>query len=310
MSFGFSVGDFLAVGNLAWKVYCAFKDCPAVFQGIAYEASATHIVIKRLEDEARDQQSMLNRCGPAKNQELRNLMRGLWKVLEELDGIVVKYQQGRRISNSYRMATKDLSGLRAKLNFHLTAINSFTDSLSRDTLARIETVLRQQVQEVREGRRADPRRNASAWKELEFELANKGIPARDVARYKAAIATFTLGCLSGKVASSRSLRDIVFSVKSRDEKASRDEETSSGGEMSSDEETSSGGEISSDEDSFSDGEASRNEESFSDEESSSDGETSRDEESSSDKEASIKEDLFSRVWHKAAEYAKKVILFE
>jgi len=291
MSFGCSVTDFLTVGNLAWRVYCAFRDCPAVFQGIANEASATHMVIKRLEDEARDQQSMLNRCGPAKNQELKNLIGGLWKVLEELDGIVVKHQRGKRISNSYRMATKDLGGLRAKLNFHLTAINSFTDSLSRDTLARIETVLRKQVQEVREGRRADPRRNASAWKELESELANRGIPARDVAKYKAAIATFTLGCLSGKVASSRSLRDIVFPIKSRDERTSRDEETSSGGETSSDEE------------SFSDGEASRNEESFSD------GETSSDEESFSDEEASIKEDLFSRVWHKAAEYANMVIHF-
>lgn len=38
MSFGFSVGDFLAVGNLAWSIYRSCKGLTEEFQEVSREA--------------------------------------------------------------------------------------------------------------------------------------------------------------------------------------------------------------------------------------------------------------------------------
>ncbi|KAL9613266.1 MAG: hypothetical protein Q9167_002175 [Letrouitia subvulpina] len=273
MSFGCSVSDIAIVGKLAWKVYRACKDCPAVFQVIANEAFATHVVIKRLEEEAEDKQSMLSRCDAAKKKELMDIIGGLRMELEGLDKILVKYQQGKRIPNAFRMATMDLK--------------------------------------IREGRRADPRYNISAWKGLELELAKNGISAKDVARYRPVITTFLLGSLSGKIASHHSLRRIALAVESRNPKAIRSRRPSREEGTSSEEETSSE-ETSSEEEPFSDKEASRNVKLFSHKEMSGDERSSSDEETSSNDDSfnpiAKNKKLSNLILHKGVKYATKALL--
>ena len=332
MSFGCSATDIAAVGKLAWKVYYACKNCGAVFRVIENEASATHAVTARLEDEANDQQSMLNRCDQGKKEELMRLIGGLQGELKALDDIIVKYQRGRRIPNTINMARVDVSGFRAKLTFYFTAINAFTDGLARDALTRIEKMLRQGVQDIREGRRADPRQNASAWKGLEVGLAKKGISARDIARYRPAIMGFLLAGLNNKTAKNLSLHDVASAVRFqnkraiRDVRASRHEETSSGEETSSDDETTTDGESLSDEEMsskeesfrnqkklrneelFHNEESFRNEKSFSDEESYSDKEPYSDE-VSTDEDAPVAKRLSNVLFRKATTLSKKALLF-
>ncbi|KAL9039505.1 MAG: hypothetical protein Q9214_004850, partial [Letrouitia sp. 1 TL-2023] len=299
-----------------------------VFQVIAHKALATHAVIRRLEEEAKDKHSMINRCDAAKREELMEIIGELRTELEGLDRILVRYQQGNRIQKAFRMAKIDPSQFCADLGFYLTAINTFTESLSRDTLVRIETVLLKAVQEIQEGRLPDPRYNASARKGLELELAKNGISARDRARYGPAITTFLLGCLSGKIASYHSLRHIALAVKSRDQKAIRDkrpssEEGVSSGEGTSSEEGMSSGEepvndkeTSSDEKPFSDEETSSDEKSFSDEETSGSDNSFNDKELFSDREGPADEDapkaknkkLSKLIVHTAVKYAKKTLL--
>ena len=128
------------------------------------------------------------------------MIRGLEEILKDLDTIVKKYQglarREKRIWNQLRLATEHLDSIRGKLTFHINAINAFTASLSRDTLAQIERVLLEFVGEVREGRRPlsiaslDEDENTSVWKELEAELAEDGIYKSDVAKHKIAIRVF------------------------------------------------------------------------------------------------------------------------
>ena len=50
MSFGFSVGDFLVVGTLAWEVYKnvykAARNAPESFQKVHHDVLSLHAVLK------------------------------------------------------------------------------------------------------------------------------------------------------------------------------------------------------------------------------------------------------------------------
>lgn len=230
MSFGIAVGDLIAVGNLAWKVYRSCRGMKAEFEEVANEARAAHTVLKELQEEATDEKSALNRYGSARKQEFMSLVTGLRKALEEFDKIILKYQsltrRERRIWDQLKLAAEDLSGIREKLIYHLTAINVFTDSLRRGTLSRIEAVLLELVEEVREGRRPptlvsiDHLQDTSGWKELELELAEDGITGADVAEHKAAIRVFLLGRLKDSNTDNLSFYDVASAIESGDNRAS------------------------------------------------------------------------------------------
>lgn len=50
MSFGFAVGDFLAVGQLCWKVYRKCKDAAGNYAELSGEVSALYAIIKENEE--------------------------------------------------------------------------------------------------------------------------------------------------------------------------------------------------------------------------------------------------------------------
>ena len=148
-------------------------------------------------------------------------MKSLEEVLNELDGIVRKYQglarRKRRTWNQLRLATEDLDGIRSKLTFHVTAINAFTSSLSRGSLAQIETILLHElVGEVRQGRRHsslaslhETDNDNSVWRELESELARDGISGAEVAKHKLSIKVFVQGLLSNSNVDTASLAEVA-----------------------------------------------------------------------------------------------------
>ncbi|KAH9216082.1 hypothetical protein DL95DRAFT_267896, partial [Leptodontidium sp. 2 PMI_412] len=59
MSFGFSVGDFIAVGRLVLNLYNACKDAPGEFREINGELSSLHIILCDLAEQALDPTSLL-----------------------------------------------------------------------------------------------------------------------------------------------------------------------------------------------------------------------------------------------------------
>lgn len=186
-----------------------------------------HTVVKDLQDEAGDANSVLNRRGAPRRQELLLLVENLRSALIEIDAIVQRYQglarRERRIWDQLKFASEDLGQVRGKLTFHLTAINVFTESLSRSTLSQIEKTLLELIGEVREGRRppsivpSDERDERSVWSELEFELAEDGISKADVAQHKAAIKIFLQGRIQDIAAETMSLDEVASRVESSNE---------------------------------------------------------------------------------------------
>ncbi|KAG8533998.1 uncharacterized protein KY384_000840 [Bacidia gigantensis] len=222
MSFGVAIGDFVAIGTLAWNIYRSCKGMRAEFEEVGREALAAHTVMKELEYEVNDHQSALNRCHLTKRQELIQLVEGLRTTLQNFDNIIIKYKgftrRERRVWDQLRFAAINLSAPREQLTLHLTAINAFMDGVSRGTLARLETVLLELVREVREGRRAptvvsiDQPQDTSGWKELELELAEDGITASDVADHKVAIRAFLLGRLKDSTTDDLSFYEVASAI--------------------------------------------------------------------------------------------------
>jgi hypothetical protein len=61
MSFGHSVGDFIAIGQLTWLVYKACNGACSEFQELLRELSPyPHTILHELEDDAKIPTSLLN----------------------------------------------------------------------------------------------------------------------------------------------------------------------------------------------------------------------------------------------------------
>ena len=86
MSFGFSVGDFVTIGALAWQVYRATKGAPEAFQQIHVKVFSLHAVLKEAEE------TICKSPPNSQSQEgLTTVMEGCRRVLLELQELVAKY---------------------------------------------------------------------------------------------------------------------------------------------------------------------------------------------------------------------------
>jgi hypothetical protein len=87
MSFGYSVGDFVAVGQLAWLVYKSYRYVPESFRNISLEVLPLHAVLEDAEEILSEQPF------PASEQEsLVAVTAGCQDVLQDLQALVEKYE--------------------------------------------------------------------------------------------------------------------------------------------------------------------------------------------------------------------------
>ncbi|KAE9373093.1 hypothetical protein N431DRAFT_438466 [Stipitochalara longipes BDJ] len=196
MSFGFSVGDFIAVGQVVLRLYNACQDAPRELQEISGELSSIHIVLSGLAEQTRDPTSLLLRRGGDRSLEWNQIRRNLESTLAELQDLVSRYQtMGRSAWRRMRLGSENFSELRSKLGFHLSAINTFVGSLALSTLGRmepvlgrIESLLRESVREERAGHKtptvltAHETNDMTSWKQVEMDLLLEGIPREDFER--------------------------------------------------------------------------------------------------------------------------------
>ena len=131
MSFGYGIGDFLAVSKLAWDVYTAYKDAPGDFRNISDEIKSLHIIINR--DKKKLQDKILN---SDEQTELQEILQGCTNVLRDLDKLHIKYmslESGRgsssqaigRIKWSLKWSQEDITELRARLTSNTMLLNTF-----------------------------------------------------------------------------------------------------------------------------------------------------------------------------------------
>ena len=125
MSFGYSVGDFIAISQLAIKVYTAYKDAPDIYGNIADEVAGLQVLIDRVERHFQSTTISSN-----DRRDGQKVLKGCQSVLEDLNSRVEKYKSlastnKRLVFKRVKLGTEDIATLRARLISNTTLLSSF-----------------------------------------------------------------------------------------------------------------------------------------------------------------------------------------
>lgn len=111
MSFGFSVGDFLVVGQLCWNVYRNCKDSSGHFKDLSAEVGSLHNVFKETEELLSQQQ-----LSPEQQSRLQVVTNGSKDLLHDLDALLKKYEslgtKSQRTWDRVGFGMQDVTNLR------------------------------------------------------------------------------------------------------------------------------------------------------------------------------------------------------
>ena len=128
MSFGFSVGDFVAVPTLAWQVYKSCKDSSDDFKAVANDVVSLHIVLKEVEEQLKDQD-----LDEARQARLAQLSKNSHRVLTDLETLLNRYDnlstQSQWTWDRMRWGFEDVNQIRLKLANATALLTAFNTSL-------------------------------------------------------------------------------------------------------------------------------------------------------------------------------------
>ena len=125
MSFGFGVGDILAISELAVKVYTAYNDAPDEYKHIAEEVKSLQIMINKA-----TQHFESTTLSDNDRQEGQEVLKGCQSVLGDLNALIEKFSSlaapnKRQVFRRVQLGTEDVTALRVRLAANATLLSSF-----------------------------------------------------------------------------------------------------------------------------------------------------------------------------------------
>ncbi|CAG8003133.1 unnamed protein product [Penicillium salamii] len=138
MSFGFGVGDFLAVLKLANTVRKQFKDAPSQFKSISDDVKLLSNVLRDIEDD--DPNETLKET---QKDQLNEISRSCTEILSELHAIINKHQSldksaqpnlkkvGDRVWKRFNWDQKEISDFRQGLSTNIDSFNLFLTHVTK-----------------------------------------------------------------------------------------------------------------------------------------------------------------------------------
>ena len=126
MSFGYSIGDFIAISALAAKVYKAYKDAPSDYKNIAEEVKSLEGIINKAIRHFRSTTLSNN-----DQQEGQEVLKGCQSILRDLNShIIEKYKciastNERVVFKRVKLGTEDIAAWRVRLISNATLLSSF-----------------------------------------------------------------------------------------------------------------------------------------------------------------------------------------
>ncbi|KAF8246957.1 hypothetical protein K440DRAFT_661700 [Wilcoxina mikolae CBS 423.85] len=150
MSFGFSAGDFLAVGSLALNLYLSYKDGPSDFRELCRELLTLHATLEQLQFDIDDPTSIVSRCRPSQGRNLKEVVGRCKETLVELDELKRKYTKldgGKQKVSWKRLkyVKEDVGAIQNKLSVHLNSIAVYLANVGN----RIEEMFYELVEEIK-----------------------------------------------------------------------------------------------------------------------------------------------------------------
>ena len=143
MSFGYGVGDIMAISGLALKVYSAYKDAPDDYRNISDEVKSLHIIINKAATHF-DSTTLSD----SNRQDGQEVLKGCRNVLEDLDTLIIKYNSlasgstsSSQVIQRFKLGTEDIATLRARLTSNTTLLNGFIQRFDIPTISMKHIIL-------------------------------------------------------------------------------------------------------------------------------------------------------------------------
>ncbi|KAF4426535.1 hypothetical protein FACUT_9845 [Fusarium acutatum] len=171
MSFGFGVGDFIAVGELCWKIYSRVykvsRDASEELRALIQELGSLSNTVNLLNEEVRDREEWIKYAGERRLEYTCKVMGQAKETLEKMDRLADKYaeldpgvnSQGSKRSlriqwNRIKFAfeVSSINELRAKFmshNFHLTLLLQGAQNSSLERIEQQQTKTDNKLEELR-----------------------------------------------------------------------------------------------------------------------------------------------------------------
>ena len=129
--FGFSVGDFVTLGQLAFRVYRSYQDAPSSFSELSDDVKILHLHLKevadRLEEDGR-------RILPSQRTAMQEVATSCQITLDRLDGIMSQYSvmdmQRQLTWERLRWQAEDQMQIKQDITVKLIAVSNLNQSLS------------------------------------------------------------------------------------------------------------------------------------------------------------------------------------
>lgn len=203
MSFGFAIGDIVALGNLAWNLYKQCKNASAEFKEVQNEVLSLHAAVKELQDEAENEESILNRAGLGRKKELIDNIQNCTEVLAQLEDLLTRFNslgtKRKKVFDVLKFGSQGLQEIRQKLMLHTSSLTLFLTRLGTGSLGRIEKKLDDIAADIRAARHEpslssvcvdnDVIEQDSAWHILMKELSDDFAP-EDIEAHKSEIKAY------------------------------------------------------------------------------------------------------------------------
>jgi hypothetical protein len=160
MSFGFSIGDFVNLIQIASRVVRDSRKACGAHDELTHEVSSLHMVLQGLKTETQKPESSLDRPGDSCQDELQSILVGCEKLLKTLETILTKYNALSQEERSRRKLWQrirfgngemlDLTELRAKLVYYTSALSLFLNMVSIGSVGRVERRMEEAGGDLRE----------------------------------------------------------------------------------------------------------------------------------------------------------------
>lgn len=154
MSFGYGVGDIIAVSKLAWKVYRSCQDSGDEFKALSGEVLSMHVLLKETADETeladssskqtatdskhrkkKDKHKAKKSSPPKLKTDLVIILEGCNGVLADTEKLLEKYaslgSRAQRAWDRLRFGLEDINGLRTRFISNVTVLTSYKTELIR-----------------------------------------------------------------------------------------------------------------------------------------------------------------------------------
>ncbi|KAA8902680.1 hypothetical protein FN846DRAFT_74787 [Sphaerosporella brunnea] len=135
MSFGYSVGDFVTVSQLAWKVYAQYRDAPKQFRDVASEVRSLHAVLKQTEAFLAGNAAAAAAAGGADGGggDLRIILDGCREVFTEAQALLQKFESlgtGRKKARDrLKWTQSEIAELRSRIVSNVGLLTAFKAGL-------------------------------------------------------------------------------------------------------------------------------------------------------------------------------------